>query len=212
MAITATQICNLALIEVGATLLASFEADQTREGQVARTIWHPCRRLALAHCGWNGAVKFAALTQMEDTTPLLYNYAYEMPDDNVRVLSIHPSNDPDTTVPYRLAYQTGSGDDETEYAVLTNTNQAWIRYVFDQQDLSAMSPGFHDILSFELARKFAAALTKTEAAKELTDKQLRRRLTIAKAIDGQEDFPEKLAEGTWGRARFGKYSDQLYSS
>lgn len=212
MTITATQICNLALIEVGAAPLSSFEADQTKEGKTARLIFHHCRRLALAHCGWNGATKFAQLTQMEDTTPTMYDYAYEVPDDLVRVLSIHPSNDPNTGVPYKLAYQAGSGDDETEYAVLTNTNQAYISYIWDQQDLGAMSPGFHDILSFELARKFASALNKTEAAKELTDKQLKRRLTIAKAIDGQEDYPERLAEGSWHRSRFGRYSDQLYSS
>ena len=213
MTISATQICNLALLEIGATTLSSFENDQTKEGKVAREIFHHCRRLSLAHCGWNGAKKSAQLTQMEVTTPTFWDHAYEVPDDCIRILSVHPSNDPYTVIPYELQYQTaGSAADETEYAILANTNQLYLRYIWDQQDLGAMSPGFHDILSFELARKFAVALSKSEAAKELTDKQLRRRLTIAKAIDGQEDYPERLAEGSWHRSRFGRYSDQLYSS
>lgn len=212
MTITATQICNLALIEIGATTLSSFENDQSKEGKTARAIFHHCRRLALSHCGWNGAKKSAQLTQMEDTTPTFWTYAYEVPDDLVRILSVHPSNDPYTGVPYELQYQTGSGDDETEYAILANCNQLYCRYIWDQQDLAAMSPGFHDIFSFELARKFAVALAKTEATKDLTDKQLRRRLTIAKAIDGQQAYPERMAEGRWNLSRFGQYSDQLYSS
>ena len=213
MTITATQICNLALIEIGAATLTSFESDQTKEGKIARIIFHPCRRLALAHCGWNGAKKSAQLTQMEVTTPTFWTYAYEVPDDCVRILSIHAADDLYTVVPYELQYQTaGSAADETEYAVLANSNKLYIRYIWDQQDLGAMSPGFHDVFSFELARKFAGALAKSEAAKELTDKQLRRRLTIAKAIDGQEEYPERLAEGSWQSSRFGRYSEQRYSS
>lgn len=203
---TPTSICNQALIEVGASPMSDMATEITKEAKIAREIFHPCRRRALAQCGWNGAKKAAQLTQSEDTTPTFWAYAYESPEDLIRVLSIHSSNDMDAGVPYEIAYQSGSGDDESAIkSILSHSNQLYIRYVFDQLDLSAMSPGFHDYLAFELARTFAVALQKSESAKEFTAAESRRRLTLAKALDGQEDYPEKMAEGSWVTGRFGRY-------
>jgi hypothetical protein len=204
--ITPTAICNLALREIGAERIADYAADQSKEGRVARDIYQPTRRWVLAQCGWNGAKKAAQLTQMEDTTPTFWAYAYEAPTDLVRVLGIYGSNELGDTIPYELQFQTGSGDDESNvYAVLTASNQAYIRYVFDQQDLGALSEGFHQALTFRLARAFATALPRTEALKKLTDEEWRKVLTTSKAIDGQEDYPEQMAEGSWMGTRFGRY-------
>lgn len=205
-AITPTQICNMALREIGAERISDYTSDASKEGRICRDLFHPIRRRVLAMCGWNGAVKAAQLTQMEDTTPTFYAYAYEVPTDLIRVLSVHASNEVADTVPYELAYQAGSGDDEANvYAVLSASNQLYMRYIFDQQDLGALSTGVHDVIAFELARTLAVALGRSEAAKELTTKELRRRITLAKAIDGQEGYPDRMAEGSWMGMRFGRY-------
>lgn len=205
-AMTPTAICNMALREIGAARITDYLADQSKEGRVARDLFHPTRRWVLVQCGWNGAKKAAQLTQMEDTTPTFWAYSYEVPTDLLKVLSIHASNELADTIPYELMYQAGSGDDESNvYAVLCASNQAYIRYIFDQQDLGALSEGFHQALVFALARVFASALTQTGTEKDLSDKAWRRTLTIAKSIDGQEDYPEQMAEGSWMGMRFGRY-------
>lgn len=203
---TPTAIINMALREVGADRIGSLD-DASKEARVARDIYHPQRKWVLAQCGWNGALKAAALTQMEDTTPTFYAYAYEVPTDLVRVLSVHDSNDIESSIPYELGYQAGSGDDEANvYAVLCHSNQAYMRYIFDQQDLGALSVGFHMALTFALARAFVSALPASSAdTKKYTDDAWRRVLTQAKAIDGQEGYPDKMAEGSWMRSRFGRY-------
>lgn len=206
MSMTPTLICNMALREIGADRITDYAGDQSKEARVARDLYQPARRRVLAMTTWNGAVKDAQLTQMEDTTPTFWAYAYEVPTDLVRVISVHGSNDLNDSVPYKLQFQAGAGDDEADvYALLSESNQIYLRYVFDQQDLGALSTGFHDVLAFELARVFAVALSKSEAAKELTNKELKRRITLAKAIDGQEDYPERMAEGSWMTGRFGRY-------
>lgn len=205
-AMTPTALCNLALREIGAERIGDMNADASKEARVARDVFHPTRRWVLAQCGWNGAIKAAALTQMEDTTPTFWAYAYEVPTDIIRVLGIYGSNELGDTIPYELAYQAGSGDDESAvYAVLTASNQAYIRYIFDQTDMGSMSEGFQQALVFALARAFASALPQTGTEKDLSDKAWKRTLTIAKGIDGQEQYPEQMAEGSWMGMRFGRY-------
>jgi len=212
-ATTPTAICNMALREVGAERISDFTSDASKEARVARDIYHPTRRWVLAQCGWNGAKKSAQLTRMEDTTPIFWDAAFEAPTDLIRVLSVHPSDGLEAVCPYELAYQAGSGDDEANvYAVLANTTALYIRYIFDQTDLGALSDGFHHALTFRLARAFATALPRTEALKKLTDDEWRKVLTQAKAIDGQEDYPEKMALGSWAQSRFGRYGDWRYGS
>lgn len=214
VAVEATQLCNLALIQIGADRITSFEADQSKEGRIARVIFHPTRRSVLSLCGWNGAKKAAQLTQMEDTTPTLWAFAFEVPTDLIRLLSVHPSNDPNSTCEYELMYQAGSGDDEAKcYSVASSSNQLYARYIFDQMDFGALSPGFHDAFVWELARAFAVSLPKSEALTEFTEKKRRGVITRAKAIDGQEDDQQRMAEGSWSTSRFGRYgSRQLFSN
>ena len=204
-AMTQTLICNMALREIGAERIGDI-SEQSKEARVARDLYEASRRRVLAMAEWNGATKAGALTQMEDTTPTYFAYAYEVPTDLIRLIAVTASNDPNDNVPYKLGFQAGAGDDEAAvYVIWSESNQLYARWVFDQQDLSALSTGFHDVLAFELARVFAVALGKTEAAKELTTRELRRRITLAKGIEGQEDYPDKMAEGSWMTGRFGRY-------
>ena len=209
-----TSICNLALRGIGAARISDYQSEQSREGRVCRDIFHPVRRWVLVQAGWNGAKKVVKPTQMEDTTPELWEYAFEVPTDLLRVLSVHPSDDIEERTPYELTFQTGAGDDEAKvYSILANaggtsdgTNTTLhLRYVFNQQDLGALSPGFHMAFKFALQREFAAAIPQTAKDVDLSDKAWKRTLTIAKGIDGQEDYPEKMAEGSWMHMRFGRY-------
>lgn len=205
-AITPTDICNMALREIGAERISDYATAQSKEARVARDLFQPARRRVLEMAEWNGATKAGQLTQMEDTTPTFWAYAYEVPTDLIRLVSVTASNESADTIPYELGFQAGSGDDEANVQVVwCASNQAYAKWIFDQHDLSALSPAFHDVLAFELARTFAGALDRTQAAQEFTMRELRRRITLAKANEGQQDYPRKMAEGSWMGMRFGRY-------
>lgn len=193
---TATDLVNLALRRVGATRISDMDRDTSKEGVVARDVYDEARKDCLNLHTWNFAMKRAQLTASATEPTFGWDYAYPLPGDFIRLGSVHPHDDDEATVPYRLEFQEGE-----DRVILCNSNQVFIRYVFDLQDVNVMSAAFRDVLSFRLAREFAGSIGKTAALAELTDRAFNKKLSHAKSIDGIEDYPEKMAEGSWSTER-----------
>ena len=201
---TSTSICNIALARIGAKEITSLENDQSREASLCRRLFHPARRTALAAHHWNGAKRAAELT-VSAITPIFWSYAFPVPDDFIRLISVHPSDDPSATCEYSLQ---NANDTTVDNVIMTDSNQLYIQYVFDNIDIPTMSQGFRDVLNFVLSRDLCMALGKSAAKFDLSAREYRRALTIAKSIDGMEDYPEKLSEGSWVKSRYGLHTDQ----
>ena len=193
---TDTDIVNIALRRIGATRITSLASDTSKEAQVARDLFPEVRRDCLNLHTWNFAIKRAQLTASATDPTFGYDFAYPLPDDFIRMVSVHPHDDDEASVPYRLEYQ--EGDDRV---LLTNSNQIYIRYVFDLDDVNVWSAAFRDVLAFQLARDLGAALGLSASLAELTDRAFHRKLARAKAIDGVEDWSETMAEGSWLTSR-----------
>lgn len=189
---TATDICNIALRRIGSERLNDLYTDVSHVATVARDIYDEARRDCLNLHNWNFASKRAALTVSTTAPAFGWDYAYPLPDDFIRMISVHPYDDETATVEYRLEFQ--ESDDRV---LVTNSNQIFVRYVFDLEDVSAFSAAFRDVLAFRLAREFAAAIPQSSSTAELTDAAFRRKLSHAKSIDGVEDFPDRMADGSW---------------
>lgn len=194
---TTTDLVNIALRRIGAARINSFENDRTKEAVVARDVYQEARKDCLNLHTWNFANKRAQLTASATVPTFGWDYAYPLPEDFIRMVSVHPHNDDEATVEYRLEFQ--SSDDRV---LVSNSNTIYIRYIFDLQDVNVFSAAFRDVLAFRLSREFAAALGKTAALAELNDNAFRRKVAHAKAIDGVEDFPEKMAKGSWITDRY----------
>lgn len=208
VAVTPTAVVNNALRIIGGRRIDAMETDQTKEAIVARDIYHAARRACLALHSWNGAVKSTSLSALASTTPTFYDSAYQVPDDLIRLLSVHPADDINTSVEYRLETIANDSGTRKDLAILTDVGTTiYIRYVWDQIDMGVLSQGFRDMFAFDLARRFAAAIGKTENKIDLSDKAYRRTLTIAKSIDGAQDYPERLDQGSWYKSRYGLYTD-----
>jgi hypothetical protein len=189
---TATDIVNIALRRVGANRISSLENDTIKEAIVARDIYDETRRDLLNTHNWNFALKRDQLTASATEPEFGWDYAYILPEDFVRLVSVHPHDDDEATVPYRLEFMEGE-----DRVLVSNSNQIYIRYIFDIQDPNVMSAVFRDALAWQLAREFAAALSKSSSTAELADQGYRRSLSRAKSIDGVEDYPDRMAEGSW---------------
>lgn len=207
---SATDIVNVALRRIGAARIANLATDGTKEALVARDLYDAARRDLLASHNWNFATKRVHKSSSTaadiGTTPAFgYDYAYKIPDDFLRMVSVHPSDSDAATVEYRLEYQSDS-----DRVLLCDATEVYLKYIFDLEDVNVMSEGFRDALAWRLARDFAGALSKSAAAAEQADGAYRKQLSRAKSVDGVEDFPDSMAEGSWARARFGSDSSKIF--
>lgn len=189
---TATDLCNIALRRIGSERLNNLYTDVSHTAVVVRDIYDEARRDCLNLHNWNFASKRLALTVSTTAPAFGFDYAYPLPEDFIRMISVHPYDDESATVEYRLEFQ-----EDDDRVLVTNSNQIFIRYVFDLEDANVMSAAFRDVLAFRLARDFAAALPQSSTLAELTDAAFRRKLSHAKTIDGIEDFPDRMADGSW---------------
>ena len=189
---TSTVVTNMALRKIGVTRIRNLSTDNSRAGRTARDVYDDVRRALLGKHSWNFAMRRAQLTASATSPTFGWDYAYPLPDDFVRMVSAHPTDSDDALVPYRLENQ--SSDDRV---LLTQSNQIYIRYVFDLQDVAIMPSYFRDVFAFQMARELAAALNLPLTNIDLSDRAFRKELANAKTIDGQEDWPERMAEGSW---------------
>lgn len=194
---TPTNIVNIALRRCGANRIGSLESDSSKEAIVARDLYQEARRDMLNSHTWNWAIKRVELDEA-DTPAFGWDYAFALPDDFIRVISVHPYDDESSIIPYKLEFQ-----DDADRVLVTNVDQVYLRYVADIEDPTVMSAAFRDTLAWRLTRDFANALAKSSAASTEADRQYQRQLMRAKFIDSTEDYPEDFATGSWLASRSG---------
>lgn len=202
---TPTHLVNRALRYIGKATIADLLTSNGKEASVARQVYDDVRREVLGLGNWWFAERRVQLTASGTTPTTGYDYAYILPDDFIRLVSVHPDDSDESTVPYRLGNQ--SGDDRV---IFTDAVQLYIRYIFDLQDVTVMPPSFQTALAFRLAQSFASAMSASGTTKELTDREWKRVLRQARAIEGAEDYPKRLAEGSWTSGR--EDEDEFWSS
>lgn len=200
---TSTDIVNVALRRIGATRIASLSTDGTKEAIAARDLYDEARRELLASHAWNFATKrqrlqSSVVADIADTPAAGYAYAYVLPEEALRLVSVHASESDDVEVPYKLEFQ-----EDSDRVILCDATEIYIKYIFDLEDANVMGAVFRDALAWRLARDLAAALAKSASTAELAAGQFARQLSRAKSVDGVEDYPDRMAEGSWATSRFG---------
>ncbi len=202
---SSTGIVNVALRRLGVARLTSLDTDTTKNAVAARDLYDYLRRDLLKSHTWNFALTRAKLARLSATPVFDYQYAYALPDDFLRLVSVHPATTDESTVEYRLETIEVSGSKRR--ALMCFAEDVYVRHIFDLEDVNQMPPDFHNLLAFVLTRDLAGALNKSPISYiELTDQAYRRKLAAAKAADGVEDFPERRHQGSWVHARRGGYN------
>lgn len=93
--------------------------------------------------------------------------------------------------------------DASAHAIMTDADDIWIRYVRRVTDVDLMTMGFRQGLIYLLAKVFSTKLASSNTLRQITDVELKEALRIAKSVDGSEDFPGRLNEGSWANSRGG---------
>ena len=186
-----TGICNEALSEIGAASILALDQDDKNARECNKRYASLRDKLLRAH-PWNFAVARAKLGQLSAAPTYEFDFAYQLPSDWLRILSVHDNDAGVGPVEYRIEGR----------KVLSGAGELWLRYIRRVTDPNTFDELFTEALIFRLAWALARPLTQSGTLEELKRKAFEAVMRKARGVDAQEDFAEALPEGSWVTDRF----------
>ncbi len=175
MPLSPVALCNRALLKIGAQPIQSFYDDRV-EADLALSFFESTRDALLSAYPWRFAVTQMALPRLAVNPLADYQYAYQLPGDCLRVLSLGGIN-------YRRVGNT----------LHSNADVPIMDYIFRPDD--EMAPAyFEQILIARLAAEFCLPLTENTSRAEMLFRLAENEFERAKRIDAQQDTPRALED------------------
>jgi hypothetical protein len=181
MATSKVEICNLALIELGADTIASLN-DDTKEARACNLIYESERKKLLRSHPWNFAIGRQSLALLSTSPSFEYLYQFPLPTDCIRALYLYNS---------REAFVVEGG------YLLTNELAPKLIYIKDITDPNTFDSAFVELFSLSLASKICYSITGSGSLKQALYQQMRAVKIDAKNFDGQEGTMWQLPDGDW---------------
>ena len=173
MADSKFDICNKALVLVGANTISSF-TQNTTESNVANQLYESTLENLLTRCRWRFASKQAQLSKNTANPDARYDSSYALPND---AHIIHTVTLGDDVIKYDRYGQ-------NLFTNTTSSDTVIADYTFQPSE-SIFPPYFKQTLVFELASLFAGAIARNDQLSELYHKRAIAQMAIAKATDAQ---------------------------
>lgn len=191
MAQSEVQICNNALIKLGADTITSL-SDDTKAARLCNKMYSIVRDDLLRSHLWNFAIEREALAQLSTNPDFGYTYQYQLPSDCLRVLRIK-----DSRAEYRIEGR----------KLLTDENTVNLIFIKRVTDTSQFDASFADLLALKLAVEIGYAITNSGSIVQGLNDLFERRYRRAKMIDAQEDSGYSLLTDTYLDSRVGLMPD-----
>jgi hypothetical protein len=190
---TETEVCNLALSEIGARLISNYEEDATEEARACRLHFAQTRDALLRRHQWNFAQVRLALSQ-DATAPLSdWSTAWTLPADCVRLISLPSDN------PYRPHQEFSL---EGRKVLVRGLAAVTILYVSSAVPVTEWDPLFIDALSLSLAVKLAKSIAHDVAMSQAAAATLAQlALPAATTADARETQSNENHGPAWRRAK-----------
>lgn len=183
MALSDVALCARALIKIGAAPITSFE-DGTAESEIAGALFPQVRDALLSSYAWSFATGQVVLSQLQDPPVADYSYAYGLPNDFLRALSLGHSGRG-----RGLQYRVAGG------ALHTNANEAVLTYIYRPEE-EAFPPYFDQALIVRLAAEFTIPVTESTSRAESLYAMAESEFKRARQIDAQQDSPSAIEDFT----------------
>ena len=177
MANSEVSICNNALRLVGEKPITSLQ-DATARARLCLSWYEITRDAFLEEHPWNFTIARASLSRLTDVPSFGFNFAYQLPNDYLRMLDTSPI-DASFTI-------------ENDRQLLTDETTMSIKYIKIVTDPLRFSMNFTMALQTRLALQFTNFITARtgliDRIAALEDRAVRK----AKQLDGQEQYPTIL--------------------
>ena len=162
MALGKIEICNHALLKVGADTIASLDVSQATDdgvifsAKLCNILFDQALVETLRSYNWNSATKRVQLTRLAEAPAFKYDFKYALPIDFVRVINLYDSKE--------------GYDDGTEWSIesgeiLTNYDAAYLKYVAKPEDVVVLDPLAQQAVICALAIKLAVPMQLDEKLK-----------------------------------------------
>jgi len=152
---TKIEICNHALLKIGADTIASLDINQNDQEAVVQSakfcklLFNQALEEVLRTYRWNSALKRSKLVRLVETPAFKFKYKYQLPSDCVRVVSVYDDKE---------AY-----DDRTEWVVESNTilcdyDKVYLCYVSLVEDVNTLDAFLTQAIIQNLAIKLSVPM------------------------------------------------------
>lgn len=183
-------ICNLALDELKQSPVTSISTPTTNSEFICQRWYDASRQECLEAHPWKFATKRIILTPDPSMTPSFgYAYAYQLPVDYIRLVSIGDDYLKDLKRDY---------EDENGYLLLPTGTSAsdplslYVRYIFDLIDVTKFSPLFVKYLVLKLALNMSNKFSISASLKTTLKDDFKDTETEAKSVNGQNRSPKRI--------------------
>lgn len=203
---TNTELVNAALRKGGGAKRILDITDSVGSAGIASDVLASEREDLLRTGVWNFAVTRIKLGQLATLPVFGFSFAYGLPSDCQRVLSVHDNVAGDGAVPYKLE-SILQADGSYVNVVASDSNTIYLRYCRTVTDPNLMTSSFRQVLILRMAKIFAVAIAKSNTLFGSLKTEEEVALRHAKSVDGIEDYPEILPQGSWATSRGGRWSN-----
>jgi hypothetical protein len=167
---SAVQICNSALIKLGARTIGSLSEDK-KEAKLCNEQYAKLRDEVLRSYPWNFAIRRAKLTKLLTDPVWGYSNQFQLPADYVRI--IKPE---DATMDFRIEAD----------KLLTNDSSVNILYVGREENTALFDPMFKEALALRIASELAYPLVQSTALQQAMLEAYKIVLQDTRSADAQE--------------------------
>jgi len=176
-------LSSRALIKLGANPISSFNEDNV-EAEVANMLYSSTRDALLSAFPWTFAYAQVALAKLTATPVADYLYAYQLPADFLRAVSIG-SGSGGKGIEYRIA----------ERRLHSNQDGINLTYIF-RPDESTWPSFFDQALITRLAAEFSIPITESTSRNDVLSRLADIEYARAKSIDSQQASPDQIDDFT----------------
>lgn len=187
MADSIVEICNSALIKVGADRIDDL-SDNNKRARLCNEQYDKKRKALLLSHPWNFATKRVSLTPDVATPEFEFDVQFTLPADCLRV----EKTDLQILTPWKIEGR----------KLLCNEATVKIKYIFDETDTTQYTPTFDEALAFDIAKDIAYAITQSNTRADSLKKDAKDALMNARSFDAQEGTVEQVEATDWTNSRF----------
>lgn len=180
-----TELCNIALAEVGDTYNISDIDELTPQAAVCKRFFNSTRDALIRSHPWSFARKFATLSQLAETPLLGWDYAFQLPSDYLRLIRFNDQEIQEVEGEYEI---------ESAKVLLTDDATADIVYVRSVVDANLFDALFVEAFALKLAVRISTKLSKDQGLQESLMQRFRMAMGEAKRVDANESRPRKPSE------------------
>jgi hypothetical protein len=191
------EICNLALSHIGTRSTISALNENSNEARQCNIHYAAARDFVLRKHPWGFAEKTLALAVLSDPPPN-WLYKYQYPTDCVTAIELVPE---DKALSPPIPYKLGVADDRNSKTILTDKEDAYLRYTARVTNPTLFDAAFVQALSWYLASQLALPLT---ASKSIRADAVNGYLLMtgqAETADLNEGEPDPEREASWTEGR-----------